>query len=471
MKQVKDLINQLLVVDVLIEIFKFLNGKDLDEARRVCMLWEDIISTTSVLNNKINLIINYNNKDEAKEKLKSFKYKNVFLSDPIEYDMPVDDVDKMLSDSKSYIERLGIHSVPQMSLLPQFTNLKHLYLDVCLIDQVLQKVDLPHLTSLTVARCMSLIKLIGNHQIKNLAIYRCNSDDVENFLKRCPKLENLEINFIPLNEYDFNLTKLKFHISEKKLKKNVDEFNNFLNSQRKTLSSLFIKIKFKGNILSDKLKIMLNPKKLTEHQYSQISNYLLKWNEKFESDSEEFPIHLTDYASVKIHANRSAIHVLKRCIGLKIKNMSIFSFGWIPNFKFYDVDVFKYADLISEVKNLSRFTSTHTLLDSLECQMHRNILYMAPNATKIIVKKDDFNTIDFQNVCQHKNVKELIISGGISISRKEIRNFLKSKSESNLRKIVLNTNNPRMYDEFIHHFKNFNFQIFEKQIDPFEFKL
>ena len=101
MKQVKDLINQLLVVDVLIEIFKFLNGKDLDEARRVCMLWEDIISTTSVLNNKINLIINYNNKDEAKEKLKSFKYKNVFLSDPIEYDMPVDDVDKMLSDSKS----------------------------------------------------------------------------------------------------------------------------------------------------------------------------------------------------------------------------------------------------------------------------------------------------------------------------------------------------------------------------------
>ncbi|CAG9811615.1 unnamed protein product [Chironomus riparius] len=130
--------------EILLEIFQYLPSFALHNAEQVCKRWHETITTTSKLQQKIVLEVNFNNTAEALERSKSFPYKSVNLSmedgqaPPLfptmnrEFDANIKEIFTILGNDLKILQIKNVErSLPMLFLMtPNLINLNLCNVDV-----------------------------------------------------------------------------------------------------------------------------------------------------------------------------------------------------------------------------------------------------------------------------------------------------------------------------------------------------
>ncbi|KAG5667998.1 hypothetical protein PVAND_015955 [Polypedilum vanderplanki] len=255
--------------DILLEIFDFFNKETIENLIKVCKRWRNLILSSSKLSRKPTMFNNFaiyfrrnismqQKVESLLEKSKKFPYRNFCFSQLYNEDSHslFDDFSKFMTESTNgRAEKIMFNEVPIFMIIKGIQvnsdSLVYLEINIDFQKDILptnREINLKNLKTLKIFEFFSILKIIQCENLTDFSLHALPRPSLalkvlKNFLQNCEKIKILRLvdNFPKLDNVKFQIENFDLEINRRNSENFIENFQIFLNSQRKSLRNLNIK--------------------------------------------------------------------------------------------------------------------------------------------------------------------------------------------------------------------------------------
>ncbi|KAG5667589.1 hypothetical protein PVAND_015565 [Polypedilum vanderplanki] len=265
LKQLEELTIENIPDHILMMIFKTFDKETIENAAKVCKRWKTLISSSTNLMDRLEIILNIKSKQKTQKSLKQFNqlpYRKIIIRSKFHPNQQhLSMLKKNLRKHQNHIEQIDFFLASSTTVCSILSHIRadlitHLKLTQSfreLIDDS-KKIELPNLTYLEAHQASSFLKMIKIHRLETVKIIHAYDDidgldqKINSFLITCKNLKSLLFEkyfpILTVDKFEFKLKSLSVSNAENEKSilnaRQYESLKQILSANFDTLETLLI---------------------------------------------------------------------------------------------------------------------------------------------------------------------------------------------------------------------------------------